>query len=206
LFGTAGKGFRNPTIRELYLFPAPNPDLQPEQTTTTQLGVRYEPATTFSADMTLYRTRGNNMIEMLGQWPNLQLQNSGEVFFQGTEVALKFIPVSGLHLGLNYSAFRSDTPVSSQPADHLEMTLTHHGSWYTLRYKFRHVKGVQNIINKEYITLPAYSVTTVGLDLVPFEFGHLFLTVENLWNTDYQTMFGYPMPGRTVEGGMTFDL
>ena len=26
----AGKGFRNPTIRELYLFPAPNPLLQPE--------------------------------------------------------------------------------------------------------------------------------------------------------------------------------
>jgi len=205
-FVTAGKGFRNPTIRELYLFPAPNPDLQPEQTTTTQLGVRYEPAPTLSAHLTYYHTRGNNLIETRGQWPDLRLQNAGEALFQGMEVALKYIPATGLHLGLNYSTFYSDIPVTCQPAEHLEVSATHHGSWYTLRYKFRWVKGVQNFINDAYITLPAYTVATLGLELVPFEFGHLFFTLDNLWNVDYQSMSGYPMPGRTVEGGMIFEF
>ncbi|MGB9592002.1 MAG: TonB-dependent receptor plug domain-containing protein, partial [Candidatus Kryptoniota bacterium] len=36
---SVSKGFRSPTIRELYLFPAPNPDLQPERVWNYEIGI-----------------------------------------------------------------------------------------------------------------------------------------------------------------------
>ena len=207
LYASYGKGFRSPTIREMYLFPAPNPDLDPEQSTTLQGGVRWSHEGVFRVDLSAYQSNGHNLIQQTGMFPNFEYINSGEFTFRGLETSLKWVPVSGLHLGLNYSTFFADEKVTNQPEDHLRGSLALHRDLYTLRYTIEYTAGLKDLNNaNEYETLPSYAVSKLGVEFIPWEYGHLFLTIDNLFNTDYRTMLGYPMPGRTVEGGLTVDF
>lgn len=206
LHGSYGKGFRSPTIREMYLFPAPNPSLSPETSRTLQGGVKYRLSSTFRAELSGYFSRGSDLIETHGQFPNLTYRNTGEFTFSGIESSLKWVPVRGFHLDLNYSKFFARHEVANQPADHLRGSLALHRRLYTLRYTVEHVNGLQVPANGQYQELSPYTVSRLGVEVIPFDYGHLFLTIGNLFDASYRTMRGYPMPGRTFEGGVTVDL
>jgi len=206
IYASYGRGFRSPTIREMYLFPGPNPDLSPETSGTLQGGVRYQMSQTLRLDVSGYYSRGDNLIELTGQFPNYTYRNSGDYTFSGLEASTKVIPLPGLHLDLNYSKFFSKREVANQPTDHLRGSLAFHRDLFTLRFTLEYVEDLMNLTDAGYKKLPSYMVSRIGLELVPFKFGYLSLSVDNLFDTDYQTMRGYPMPGRTFEGGITFDF
>jgi outer membrane cobalamin receptor len=93
--GTAGKGFRSPTIRELYLFPAPTPTLQPENMWNYELGVSQIIAGRISLDLTGYVSEGKDIILTQGVYPNMILTNSGSFIHRGVELSgSHFFPAS----------------------------------------------------------------------------------------------------------------
>jgi len=81
----AAKGYRNPTIRELYLFPAPNPSLEPERLWNYQTSVRVRPAGSLSVTATAFYARLSNLIVTTGRYPNLTLLNTGAALNRGLE-------------------------------------------------------------------------------------------------------------------------
>jgi len=206
LYGSYGKGFRSPTIRELYLFPAPNKNLKAEESTSKQLGFLYHPHPRLETDLSLYASKGNNLIEQCGVFPNFDLKNSGEFDSKGFELSFKYIPFTGLHLGLHYSAFTSKKAIANQPSDHARLAIVYHRKRFTIRYNLIYIKGIKYFSTGHYSELPEYSVSHLAIDVVPFSFGHLFLNIKNLLKEDYQTMHGYPMPGRILEAGFVFDF
>ncbi len=206
LYSSYGKGFRSPTIREMYLFPAPNPDLQPEVSYSAQAGVRYQPGSRLKADVNLYRLDGDNLIEQHGTFPSFEYRNTGEFRHFGLESSVKFVPARGLHVSANYSWFHSDRPVARQPEHDLLMSGTYHWKYLSLRYKLHYVNGLEDFAAGAYQTLPSYAVSELGVDVVLREHGSLFMNVKNLFDTEYQTMNGYPMPGITFEGGVILDF
>lgn len=206
LYGSYGKGFRSPTIRELYLFPAPNENLQPEKSTSTQLGLRYHPHPRLDTDLNFYMSDGDNLIEQSGTFPNFELKNSGKFKHDGYELSFKYIPLNGLHLGLNYSAFTSAKSIANQPSEHVRLTVAYHEKLFSIRYNLTYVKGVKYFSMGSYSTLPEYAVSNLGIDIIPVSFGHFFLNMKNIFDKDYQTMHGYPMPGRILEAGFVFDF
>ncbi len=206
LYGSYGKGFRSPTIREMYLFPAPNPDLEPEVSYAIQAGVRYQAGRFLRADVSLYRMTGENLIEQHGTFPSFEYRNSGSFLHHGLETSLKIIPIQGLHIGVNASLFDSERDIARQPAQNYLVTGTYHWKYFTLRLKTQYVSGFKDIVGNGYVTLPNYTTTELGIDVIPWQYGIVFLKVKNLFDTGYQTMYGYPMPGRTIEGGVIFDF
>lgn len=78
----AGKGFRNPTIREMYMFPPQNPDLKPERLWSYELSfVQSRLAGRLSYGLNVFYINGENLIIRL---PNpggsgMLNQNSGEI-------------------------------------------------------------------------------------------------------------------------------
>jgi len=59
------KGFRNPTIREMYMFPPQNPDLQPERLMNYEVSLMQSLLENrLSLGVNLFAIRGDNMIQV----------------------------------------------------------------------------------------------------------------------------------------------
>jgi len=206
LYGSFGKGFRSPTIREMYLFPAPNPELKPEESYSTQIGMRYQLTNQLNAELSAYRLTGDNLIEQQGTFPNFEYVNSGTSTHYGIETTIRFVPVQGLHIGGNYSWFTSDNPVVGQPEQNIRLSLTYHWKYLSLRYQIQYIEGMNDLVNGVYQDLHSYTVSDLGVDVVFWDNAQLFVNADNLFDTEYQSKYGYPMPGLTIEGGVIFDF
>jgi iron complex outermembrane receptor protein len=90
LSGAISRGFRNPTIRELYLFPAPNPDLKPEEEWNYQATAQARISQKLVAWSTFYYANMSNQIVTLGSYPNMQMLNSGKAINKGVETNLRW--------------------------------------------------------------------------------------------------------------------
>ena len=113
---TAGKGFRNPTIRELYLFPAPNPLLRPETLWNYQATLRVEPSRSFQSSVTAYYADVRDMIVTTGRFPNLALQNTASALNRGFEATARWKPVRRVQVTNGYAYLRSTNLAPYIPA------------------------------------------------------------------------------------------
>lgn len=115
----ASKGFRNPTIREMYMFPPQNPDLKPEKLWNYELSFSQRLMDNrLSYGLNVFYINGENLIIRLPN-PNgsgMLNQNSGEIENWGAEanVGYQFNPVwsvmanySWLHMEIRYWLLRS---------------------------------------------------------------------------------------------------
>ena len=107
LSGSISRGFRNPTIRELYLFPAPNPNLQPENLWNYQATLKTRVTATTSAWVTFFYADLNNQILTLGQYPNLQLLNGGKAINKGVETNFRWALARRVNVTAGYAYLTS---------------------------------------------------------------------------------------------------
>ncbi len=113
------KGFRNPSIRELYLFPPANPDLKPEtlwnyELTWLQAFARGRG----SFDLTGFLAQGENLILTIpnpSPPPPVKNSNSGNFEHKGIETAVRFRIDDQFRLSGSYSYLSMDTPKVSSP-------------------------------------------------------------------------------------------
>lgn len=110
----ASKGFRNPTIREMYMFPPQNPDLKPEKLWNYELSFSQRLMDNrLSYGLNVFYINGENLIIRLPN-PNgsgMLNQNSGEIENWGAEanVGYQFNPVWSVMA--NYSWLHMENPV-----------------------------------------------------------------------------------------------
>ncbi|MDD3967882.1 MAG: TonB-dependent receptor [Proteiniphilum sp.] len=197
-----GKGFRNPTIREMYMFPPQNADLLPERLMNYELSLlQVIPYYRLHFGLNLFYINGNNMIQMepgVGKWGN-----SGEVENKGVEGELTWQATRGLQLTANYSYLDMTHPVLAAPEHKFYAGGTYTTDKWSLSSGLMLVGDLYTSVNpiagKESFVLwdarAQYSLPT-GVDL--------FLRGENLMDESYQINDGYPMPGRTFYGGLQF--
>jgi outer membrane receptor protein involved in Fe transport len=126
LKGSLSKGFRSPSIMELYLF-APNPDLKPERIWNYELGFNYmSNSKRFSADLTVFLLDGDNMIEVVPPPPPPAMrQNVGSFSNRGIEAGLSWILTSNFSFSGNYSYIDLDQPRVAAPKHQLFLESTY---------------------------------------------------------------------------------
>lgn len=199
--GLTSKGFRSPTIRELYLFPAPTIGLKPENLWNYEIGISNRFADWLSAEVTAYQNEGNNMIRTEGIFPNLKLTNSGKFRHQGVELEIKSLINDNLTLSSNYSYLNPENETFSSPGNK--------ASFY-VNYKYENlslsINGtyISKLYGKDYKEQKLSNVRLISAtaSYKVFNFLTTSLSGENLLNQDYEFMFGYPMPKRNF----TFNL
>jgi len=206
LLSSYGEGFRSPTIRELYLFPAPNELLQPEESNTIEFGANYKLNSVLMVSADYYYSSGENRIETVGVWPNQSLRNSGKYKYNGFETNIKYLPFSGMQITFNGSLFNSDNPVSNQPGMQMQLALNYHRKYFSVSGSVDYVGELKYFENGSYQTLPNYGIINFGCEAVPAKNLNLFVQIRNLNDVEYMTMIGYPMPGRTIETGLIYDF
>ena len=194
------KGFRSPSIRELYFWMPANTDLTPDRVWNYEIGLHQNLLRKMRIELALFRSRGCNLIQLSGPPP--RWTNSGKYTHIGYEVVLNWLPSAQLELVASWSDIDLSEGVFNIP----EKKLT-----ACARYSYRMItlSGslllIHNLIGADFPgpgpaprlhPMNDYTVLNLSMQVQFFSFLELNLAVKNVLNTDYQTMYGYPMPGR----------
>jgi outer membrane cobalamin receptor len=198
----AGKGFRSPTIRELYLFPAPNPLLRPETLWNYQATFRVEPARSFQSSFTAYYADLHNMIITTGRFPNLALQNSGRALNRGFEVSARWKPVRRMQITNGYAYLRSTNLSPYIPAHKWNASVDYDAGRAYLHLGATTV-GRRWANTGRTAQLGGYSLAILKCTVPVKRRQSFFVMVENLLDHKYEVVPGYPMPGLNAAGGFS---
>lgn len=205
--GLISKGFRNPTIMELYLF-APNAALGPERLWNYEVSYAQSLGNLGKVEVTGYMIDASELIIMqprIEPGPPMTRVNAGEVSNWGFEVESAFTPVSGLRIDANYSYLNSDTKLFFAPQHQFYMGTTYRFGEFTAALNLKTVSGLYTFIDNEEPdndVKESYAQLNAKVIYSPLDFLEVFIAGRNLLNQDYQTVYGYPMPGINFIGGV----
>jgi len=190
------KGFRNPTMREMYLYPPSNEELLPERMWNYELSWRQRLGSV-SYGANLYYIKGDNMIQTV----NRQNVNTGEIENYGLELEAQWRVNSQWTVTTNHSLLHMEHPVVAAPEYKGYLGASYqHGRW-SVNAGLQYIDGLYTAVGdnetKESFCLLDASVTyalTKGVSL--------WVRGENLLAQSYEINLGYPMPRATLMGGV----
>ncbi len=198
------KGFRSPTIRELYLFPAPNPDLQPENMWNYEAGIVAEPLKALTAEFAVFYNKGNNIILTEGVFPNLKLTNAGDFEKKGLELSVKYQPLNNLFFNMNYSFTDPGQQTLSIPWHKFSAEAFLQLKFAGLRINAEHVSKIygDNFSRKR---LDDFTLLNAKVFVYPSQGFELFVECENILNKEYEVIYGYPLPKAAFYLGLNYN-
>jgi outer membrane cobalamin receptor len=195
------RGFRNPTIRELYLFPAPTPGLKPEHLWNYQATFQARPTPKLLAWVTGYYADIDNLIVTTGRWPNLSLANTGHAINKGLEVNGRWQVLRRVSLNSGYAFLHSTNLAPYSPRNKLVYSLdVDAGRAFvflggtTVGRTWADASHTAQVAS--YTVLNVKCIVPVGRRL------SVFGMLDNLFNRHYEVLSGYPMPGINAAGGL----
>ncbi len=199
------RGFRNPTIRELYLFPAPNPKLQPESMLNYQATLSAHPARSLALTATGFYADLRDQIATVGRYPNLQLRNTGAALNRGFESTARWSPSRRMQFHGGYAYLRSTNLLPLVPAQKLNFGLdimirraTFSLSSMTLGQRFANTAKTAR--------LGGYTDLSARVSMPVREGWMVFCTAGNVLNKRYEVLAGYPMPGANASAGLMINF
>jgi len=208
--GIVSKGFRNPNIREMYMFPPQNPDLKPERLMNYEASVSQKLLNgALDFDMSIYYIKGDNMIQTIRNNGVPLNINVGKIENYGLEFSTNYLINKNLRLSANYSYLNMEHKVLAAPA---------HKAYASINYserKWSFSTGLQ-YIDALYTVLPNdsgvngvkenFALWNVRAAYRPISSIEVFVKGENLLAQKYEINNGYPMPRATVFGGLNLRL
>ena len=208
---SVSKGFRTPSIKDLYLFPPANQDLKPEQLWNYELGFSQLIGANVSFDLTGYYYKGDQFIQTSMVAPGLfQNMNVGQNEARGFEVSFRAEPIKNLKTNLTYSYLDSDEIIPFAPNKFNFMASY---QLYKIHFSFygEHIRDLytsyqlnQFPIQTSIEKLANYSLVHLKMSCRVFKNARLAFGVDNLFDESYEILKGYPMPGRTLTSGINF--
>ncbi|HNW58526.1 MAG TPA: TonB-dependent receptor [bacterium] len=191
---SAAAGFRSPTIRELYLFPAPTPGLEPESMWNYEMALAWRAAGKLRFEGVLFRSEGENLIRVQGRWPALQLRNSGRFTHSGYEISASWL-IAGGEISAAWSKLDPDDQTMYSPGKKLSFGIDMPYRRLHLTVAAQHILGLHGA---DYYAEPLanYTLVDAGLQLRLTRHAGVRLLLKNAFDSHYATMTGYPMPGR----------
>ena len=208
LKASASKGFRYPTIREMYMFPPQNPDLRPERMWTYELALSQKLLEgRLSYGLNIFYISGDNMILRL---PNpdgagMLNQNSGEVRNAGVEAQAAWRIARDWSVDANYSFLHMDNPVVAAPEHKLYAgALFTHGRWH-VSTGVQYIAGLYTQIGENPVQ-EDFVLWNVRASFRILDWMSVWVRGENLLDWQYEINAGFPMPGANVTGGLNFEF
>lgn len=208
LKASASKGFRYPTIREMYMFPPQNPDLLPEKLWSYELAMSQKVLEgRIHYGVNIFYIDGENMILTL---PNpdgagMLNQNSGRIRNAGIETQVAWRIARDWSVDANYSFLHMENPVVGAPEHKLYAGgLFTHGRWH-VSSGVQYIAGLytatgENPVQEDFV------LWNIRASFRILDWMSVWVRGENLLNWRYEINSGYPMPGANVTGGLKFSF
>ena len=207
LKASVSKGFRYPILREMYMFPPQNPDLQPESMWNYELAFsqRLMEGQLYYG-VNLFYINAKNLIQTL---PNphgsgMLNQNTGKIENTGVELQAAYRINRDWSVDGNYSYLHMAHPVIAAPEHKLYAgTNFSQGRWNVST-------GLQYIAGLYTQTDPAvtedFVLWNVRASFRATRWLDIWARGENLLAQRYEINAGYPMPRATIMAGINFNF
>lgn len=203
---SAGKGFRYPTLREMYMFPPQNPDLKAERLWNYELAFSQRLLSNrLSYGINVFYMDADNLITTVPRAGATPLNmNTGNIRNAGVEVQAAFRVSETLSVDANYSFLHMENPVLAAPEHKLHAGISFSkGRWF-VSSSWQYIAGLYTA------TATATSPATTEEFLLWSLRGQFHATKwldvwargENLLAQRYEINAGYPMPKATAEAGV----
>ncbi len=196
----ASKGFRNPTMREMYLYPPSNEELEPERLWNYELSWRHRTGA-LSYGVNLYYIKGDNMIQTI-QRKNV---NTGEIENYGAELEASWRICDHLSLNTNHSLLHMEHKVVAAPEYKGFLGANYQQDRWSVVAGLQYLSGLYTAVGeneqKENFCLLNASVSYAAMEGLS-----LWVRGENLLAQSYEINLGYPMPRATFMAGANFSF
>ncbi len=206
--GSFSKGFRSPSLMELYLF-APNPELRPERMMNYEAGAGYQSLNKkFSAEMTFFIIEGDNIIEVMpndAPPPPVKRQNVGSFSNKGFELETNWIATSNINFSANYSFIDLDAPRLAAPEQQFYLEGTYRNRNFRTNISTQQIKGLYTYIGDDPVS-ESYSLVNLMLSYRFNTHIEVFASGKNLLDEQYTINYGYPMPGIHFMAGVNLSF
>ncbi len=202
------KGFRNPSLKEMYLWGMANDELRPERLVTYELSWRHQlPSHSFTYGVNVFYIKGDNIIQTVTNTDTGRPQNvnSGAVENAGVELEADWRVNTHWRVNGNYSYLHMKNKLIASPAHKMYV-----GAHYTvgdlsiaagLQYVGKLYTQVEDPQQREnFWLLNATAAYRVCRCL------SLWVKGENLLAQRYEINYGYPMPRATMMAGIRVSL
>ncbi len=216
LRASVGRSFRAPTFDDLFwpedAYTAGNPNLQPERAWSYELGgeKKFGDRAVFKATG-FYRKVEDLIIWQMGSDFKFRPNNVKTAEIWGVETEMVFHPFKGLTIPLNYTYLYPRDTSTGEPIIFKSKHMANAGVEYVTPFGLKtSLRGryVQFYVNETTALNRDYFVADVKVayDLKVYQNlkGEAFLSLSNVLNRDYQINEGYPMPPRSLNGGVSF--
>ncbi len=188
------KGFRAPTIRELYLFPPSNTEIDPEEMWNYELGYTFN-TKMLRVNSSVFTMKGSNLIRITGQFPNAAFRNTGEFSHKGIEFNLTLKPIKTVSLTGGYCWLDADDQTQYNPGNKINLSFTYHKDdfrWQIFSQSLWDRYGSDFAQNR----LDQFAIFDSRISYDLNQYLTLICKINNITDEEYQVMSGYPMPGR----------
>lgn len=204
LKASVSKGFRYPTIREMYMFTPRNPDLRPERMWTYELSLSQKLLDgRLSYGVNVFYIDGDNFImtQMVDGKPHNV--NAGALRNAGVEAQAAWRIARDWSVDANYSFLHMENPVVAAPEHKLYVGgLFTHGRWH-VSTGVQYVAGLYTQVGDSPVQ-EDFVLWNIRASFRILDWMSVWVRGENLLNWKYEINAGFPMPGANVTGGLNF--
>ncbi len=194
------KGFRNPSMREMYLYPPSNEELKPERMWNYELSWRQRLGT-FNYGVNLYYIKGDNMIQTI-QRKNV---NTGEIENYGAEVEAAWRIDSHWSLNTNHALLHMKNKVVAAPEYKGFLGANYKYQRWTAIAGLQYIHGLYTAVGDNE-TKENFCLLNATVNYQATKNIGLWVRGENLLAQRYEINLGYPMPRATFMGGVGISL
>lgn len=207
LKASASKGFRYPILREMYMFPPQNPDLQPESMWNYELAFSQRLMNgQLTYGVNVFYIDGKNLIQTLPN-PNgsgMLNQNTGHIENAGVELQAAYRINRRWSVDSNYSYLHMKNPVIAAPEHKLYAGMNFSQGRWNVSTGLQYIAGLYTQVD------PDVTENFVLWNLRAAFHANRWLNIwargENLLAQKYEINAGYPMPRATVTAGININF
>jgi len=214
LKASIGRGFRAPTVDELYWrddYSEGNPDLKPEDSLSYDAGIQQQLGEKSMFQVSLFQSHVKNMIAWFDDGKGIyKAENVNDAFLQGVETELRAQLTKEISGALNYTLLGAqDTSgqydgetLTYRPKNKVGGRLGYQSKWglkLSVNAEYTDSVYIDRTNTKElggFVTLGAYASQAIVKGV------EIYVRGDNILDKQYQLVNGYPMPGFSVMGGV----
>lgn len=200
------KGFRNPTIRELYLFAPANSELEAEKMMNYEMSfIHYFKDMKGDVSASVFLIDGDNLITTSYDSGSPLNVNVGDFRNWGFELSSQYSMSKNWSIDGSYSYLAMRKAIEGAPEGMLKLRMNYHQGKWNVNCCIQNISGL-------YITTGAnsekenYTLLNATINYSLARMLDLYVKGENLLAEKYQTYKGFYMPQTTIMFGVVCDI
>lgn len=201
----AGKGFRYPTIREMYMFRPANPDLKPERMWNYEVSFsqRVLDGSLFYGVNVFYIDGENLIMRMPVDGRPLNV-NTGKIENAGVEAQIGYRISPVWSVDANYSYLHMENPVLASPEHKFYAGASFAKGRWSASTGVQYVTGLYKSLDP--MEAEDFVLWNIRASFRASEWLNIWVRGENLLARKYEINAGFPMPKATVMAGINVNF